>query len=108
MPRKPNLDRPTRLELKLPETLRARLDLYLFSELEGRVPKGKYLEFFAERVRVFFGNAKLDLSPFGFPQGYYVEGPKDMIRALQERLVAYEHEKAAKKIPSSEDPPSLR
>lgn len=104
MPRKPEVDRPTRLELKLPESLRTRLDLYLFSELEGRVPKGKYQEFFAERVRAFFGNAKLDLAPFGFPAGYYVEGPKDMIRALQERLVGG----SGKKVPPSEDPLSLR
>lgn len=87
MPRKPEVDRPTRLELKLPESLRTRLDLFLFSELENRVPKGKYQEFFAERVKEFFGYAKLDLTPFGFPAGYFVTGPKDMIAELQRRLV---------------------
>lgn len=88
MPRKPNIDQSTRLELKLPESLRNRLDLFLFSDLEGRVPKGKYQEFFSERVREYFDFARLDLSPFGFPEGYFVAGPKDMIAELQRRLVA--------------------
>lgn len=88
LPRKPEVDRPTRLELKLPESLRSRLDLFLFSELEGKVPKGRYQEFFSERVRHFFDSAKLDLTPFGFPQGYFVEAPKDMILELQKRLAA--------------------
>ena len=84
--RKPNLDRPTGLLLKLPESWRARLDLHLFSELEGRVPKGKYVEFFIERLRDFFDSRTLDLAPFGFQPGYYVRGPKDMIDALERRL----------------------
>jgi hypothetical protein len=54
MPRRPNIDRPTRLELKLPESLRAKLDLHLFSEVEGRVPKGGYQAFFEQRIREFF------------------------------------------------------
>ena len=86
MSRRPNLDRPTRLELKLPETLRARLDLFLFSMLEGRVPKGKYQEFFAARTREFFESRELDLAPFGFPLGYKVSGQKDMIDALERKL----------------------
>lgn len=43
-----------RLELKLEPTLKLKLDLYLWSELEGRVPKGKYKDFFEERLRDFF------------------------------------------------------
>jgi hypothetical protein len=42
MPRLPSVIRPTHLHLKLPETTRARVDLILFSELEGRVPQGMY------------------------------------------------------------------
>jgi hypothetical protein len=86
MPRKPNLERPTRLETKLPETLRARLDLLLFSELEGRVPKGRYQEFFIERILEFFNSRQLELEPLGFPQGYFVRGPKEMIDELERRL----------------------
>ncbi len=92
MPAKPKLDRPTRLELKLPETLRTRLDLYLFSDLEGRVPKGKYQEFFEERIRAFFSYAKLDLAPYGLPTSS-VEGPKDSILELQTLLERFKNSK---------------
>lgn len=88
MPAKPKLDRPTRLELKLPETVRTRLDLYLFSELENRVPKGKYQEFFEERVREFFALARIDLAPFGFPQGTFITAPKEVVLELTRRLNA--------------------
>lgn len=86
MPRKPNIDQPTRLELKLRASTRARLDLHLFSELEGRVPQGKYAEFFEERLAAYFGGRQLDLAPFGFPIGTYVEGSKEAIALLVERL----------------------
>lgn len=86
MPRKRNIDRPTRLELKLPESVRTRLDLFLFSEVENKVPKGEYQKFFTERTVAFFQNARVELEAFGFPVGYYVEGPKEMIAALIERL----------------------
>jgi hypothetical protein len=86
MPRKPNLDRPVPLTLKLPETLRGRLDLWLFSPLEGRVRQGAYQEFFIQRLQEFFDWQRLDLSPFGFPPGYFVSGPKEIIRELELRL----------------------
>lgn len=38
-PRK--LDRPTRIEIWLPESLATKLRLELHSEAEGRVPKGR-------------------------------------------------------------------
>jgi len=85
VPRKPNIDRPVRLELKMRESIRSRLDLWLWSEAEQRVPKGKYQEFFEERTKAFFDNARLDLTPFGI-EGIVVEGSKDAIAALQARL----------------------
>ena len=85
MPRRPNLDRPVRLTLKLPETVRAKLDLILYSKLEGRVPKGEYQEFFIERIQEFLSWRRLDLSPFGM-QGYFVKGPGEMVEALRKRL----------------------
>lgn len=54
MPRRPDLDRPVPLKLMLPESERTRLDLHLFSALEGRVPQGAYQNFFRERIREFF------------------------------------------------------
>lgn len=54
MSRKPNLIRTVRLDLGLPEDLRAKLDLLLFSPVEGRVPLGAYQRFFIERLNEFF------------------------------------------------------
>lgn len=71
--------------LKLPQSVRTRLDLFLYSTLEQRVPLGAYQEFFLERIREFFESRRLDLTPFGL-QGFYVFGPKDMIEALDKKL----------------------
>lgn len=54
MPRPSHILRPIRLHTYLPEDLRARLDLYLFSEVEGRVPTGAYTKFLSARVAEFF------------------------------------------------------
>jgi hypothetical protein len=42
MPRPPNIIPPTHLRTSLPQDLRARLDLHLWSDSEGRVPVGAY------------------------------------------------------------------
>jgi hypothetical protein len=84
MPRRPNIDPPVSLLLKLPESLRARLDLLLFSELEGRVPKGKYQEFFIERMKEYFEHRPLALEAYGLSGT--ISGPKDTIDALERKL----------------------
>lgn len=45
--------RPTEVHVRLPEDLRARLDLYLYSTVENRIPVGAYTKFFEERTREF-------------------------------------------------------
>lgn len=84
MPRKPNIDPPVSLRLMLPESIRTRLDLLLFSEIEGRVPLGKYQEFFLERLAEYFNNRPLDLTAYGIPGT--VSGPKDVIELLERKL----------------------
>ena len=42
------------LNLRLPADLKLKMDLHLFSELEGRVPKGAYAGFISGLVREFF------------------------------------------------------
>jgi hypothetical protein len=86
MPRKPDIDEGTRLELHLPLSVRTRLDLILFSDLEGKVPRGRYQEFFVTRINEFFESKRLDLAPYGFPAGYEVFGPKEVIEALEAQL----------------------
>lgn len=87
---KPSLDPTAQVCIKMSQKLVARLDLHLFSELEGRVPKGKYKEFFTARVREFFEWRRLELGAFGFPPGYFIAGPKEMIEALEKQLQATE------------------
>lgn len=52
--RPPNILRPTKLTTYIPEDLRVKLDLYLYSEVEGRIPHGAYSRFLVERVKEFF------------------------------------------------------
>lgn len=52
--RPPNVMRPVQLTTNIPEDLRAKLDLHLFSAVEGRVPHGAYSKFLGERIREFF------------------------------------------------------
>ena len=58
MPRRPNIERPVALRLKLPESVRARLDLLLWSEAEGRVPQGRYQKFFLGLLNDYFNKLK--------------------------------------------------
>ena len=51
---RPNILRPIKLTTTLPEDVYARLTTYLYSEVEGRVPKGAYQRFIVERTREFF------------------------------------------------------
>ena len=52
--RHPNLRAPTRLNLALPEDVRAHLDDYLRIHHHGRIPPGAYQEFFIARIMEFF------------------------------------------------------
>lgn len=84
MPRIRSIDRPVQLCLKLPESVYAQLTMHLFSPLEGRVPFGKYQEFFIERIREFFAARRLDLSPYGMSG--MVIGPQETIEMIEQKL----------------------
>lgn len=58
MARKPNLERSIALRLQLPESVRTRLDILLFSEIEGRVPRGAYQSFFIGLLTKHFEELK--------------------------------------------------
>ena len=45
-----------RINLHIPADVKARLDLYLFSDVEGRIPKGAYSVFFEGLTRKFFSD----------------------------------------------------
>ena len=56
--RRPNIRRPVPLNTCIPEDLRGRIDLYLYSPLEQRVPVGAYQKFICSLIEDFF--TKLD------------------------------------------------
>lgn len=78
------------LRLWLESDLRVRLDLMLFSDLEGRVPHGDYTRFFGRLLREYLDWEQLDMTAYGFPAGYFVKGPKEMVQKMRERLEAIE------------------
>lgn len=55
---KARIIRPTQLRTSIPEDLRAKLDAYLYSPLEQRIPKGAYQDFICSRIREFFGEER--------------------------------------------------
>lgn len=73
MPRRPNIERPTQLCLKLPESTRIRLDLILWSSVEGRVPVGAYQKFFLSLLNNYFDSLKD--SPNVLPRNSIEDGP---------------------------------
>jgi hypothetical protein len=54
MTRPKKVDRPTRKHLSLPESLVARVELELYSPLEGKVPTGAWAEFVEHLIREYF------------------------------------------------------
>lgn len=60
MPRPKKVDRPVELAISLPSSLATRMELELYSELEGRVPHGARSRFLAGLIEQHF--AKIDAS----------------------------------------------
>ena len=86
MGRPKNIVPRRRLLVYVPLDLQIKIDLALYSELERRVPHGKYSAFVCDRLREHFAWNELDLGPFGLPAGFFVKGPKEMLVALREAL----------------------
>jgi hypothetical protein len=82
------IERPTALNLSLPATERAKLDLLLYSELEQRIPKGAYQQFFLARLREFFSGREFDLAPYlgTLPGERTVRGSPETIASLEATL----------------------
>jgi hypothetical protein len=66
----------------------SRLELFLFSEAEQRIPHAARQKFFTERLREFFTRKPLDLALYmaEMPPGSIVYGPPALIEALKKRL----------------------
>jgi hypothetical protein len=54
MPSKPLIMRPIKLTTTIPEDVYGRMALHLYSEIEGRIPKGAIQRFLVDRINEFF------------------------------------------------------
>lgn len=88
MGRKASLTPKKPITVWLPEELRTRMDLMLYSELEERVPHGKHSEFLTLLLRHYFEDAELDLSPYmgTLPGEVVVRSSKLEIERLKKHL----------------------
>lgn len=86
MPRPASATPKSLFRAYLPLELRAKIDLALFSELEGKVPLGDYSAFLEARIREYFEWEVLDLEPYGHPAGHFVKAPRAMIEWLKKDL----------------------
>ena len=64
MPRSANVTPNRHLHTTLPADLAARLEAYLWSESEGKVPRSAIQTFLISRIREFFENREIDLAPY--------------------------------------------
>lgn len=95
MGRQPNIIRPQKLTLTLPEDFLARLTLFLYSEAEGRIPYGAVTKFFQARTEEYFNRKSLDLYQWSNPATigtefepgqFVIYGSPASILALQKAL----------------------
>lgn len=77
------------LNVALPQDVHTQLSLFLYSDLEQRVPFGAYQRFLSSLIRGFFADTSLDLAPWlGVPPGAFViRGPREAIAALERHLI---------------------
>jgi hypothetical protein len=85
MPRKPSITPNKHLHTTIPADLAARLDLFLWSEAEGRVPQGAYQSFICDSIRDFFNKRTIDVAPY-IPSAtigqYLITGTPETLRAI--------------------------
>lgn len=81
-----SIERARLLHVALNDTLLTQLDLHLYSELESRIPKGAYKAFLEDRLREFFSWRRVPIAHLGFPEGFFVAGPPEMLSALENHI----------------------
>lgn len=88
MPHPANAIRSIKLTTMIPEDIHSRLSLFLYSELEGRIPQGSFQSFICARTREFFSDRHLDLSPYvgSDPGALQIHGSPAAISALIAKL----------------------
>ena len=74
------------MHFHVPEDLAAWLKLRLYSETEMRIPYGAMSEFISRKIREERDWGRIELAPYGLPQGYFVCAPKEMLNELKRKL----------------------
>jgi len=73
------------LHTTIPADLFIKLEQYLFSDVEGRVPQGAYQSFVSKQIWEFFNHRELDLSPYingAMPGEFVIRGNAEALAAL--------------------------
>ena len=87
MPRKAAITPNRHLHTTIPADLAARLDLFLWSEVEGRVPQGAYQSFICDAIRVFFETRTVDMGKLcGSPAPVVISGTPEALATLTNAL----------------------
>lgn len=86
--RKPLVNPTVSKDIHFDAALITRAELLLFSEAEGRVPKGAYQRFFNHLLASFFDTREMDLSPYAgtLPGEMTVRGRPEVIDRLKQLL----------------------
>jgi hypothetical protein len=90
MARHANIIPSKQLNLALPLPIFTRLNIQLYSELEGRVPHGAFSRFMIDLLQQRFSQHQIDLAPFaGTPAGAcLVTGSPETIAVLRKLLTS--------------------
>jgi hypothetical protein len=88
MARHPNIIPTEAIRFHIPRDLRMKVDLFLFSTAEKKIPYAAHQRFYSSLIRWFFDTEELDLSPYlGTPQGMVtIRGRPEAIRQLETKL----------------------
>lgn len=88
MPRRAAITPNRHIHTTIPAALGDRLELMLFSPVEGRVPKGAYQEFVVGMLQEHFDWKELDLSPFlgTMPGTTVIKGRPEALAVLLKKL----------------------
>lgn len=95
MPRPRKTDRPVEKNISLPTSTVARVELELFSELEGKVPFGAWQKFLVglidqhfARKRVFVARGFPGFNPVGNAAAVVADTPERALALLNQQLYA--------------------
>ena len=88
MPRPRNITPTRKLEVAIPQDVALRLELFLTSGLDGKVPFAAYQTFFVARIKEFFDTRALDISEAfcAEPGTHVVKATPTTITALTQLL----------------------